>query len=70
MIAQEMLKQLQHAPLFERLHVIEVLLQSVKQEIKPQEPPKPPQKPFIIRQFNLGSDVIFDRDVIYRERGL
>jgi hypothetical protein len=70
MIAQEMLIQLQHAPLVERLQVIEVLLQSVKQDITPQEPQKLPQKPFIIRQFNLGSDVIVDRDAIYRERGL
>ena len=68
MIAQEMLIQLQHAPLVERIQVIEVLLQSVKQEIKPPEPPRQPNKPFIVRQFNLGSDVIVDRDAIYRER--
>lgn len=70
MIAQEMLIQLQNAPLVERLQVIEVLLQSVKQDIKPLEPSKQPYRPFIIRQFNLGSDVIIDRDAMYRERGL
>ena len=70
MIAQDMLIQLQQAPLVERLHVIEVLLQSVKQDINVPEPPKQPRKPFIVRQFNLGSDVIVDRDAIYRERGM
>lgn len=70
MIAQDLLIQLQHAPLVERIQVIEVLLQSVKQDIKLPEPPKQPNTPFIVRQFDLGSDVIVDRDAIYRERGM
>ena len=67
MIAQDMLIQLQHTPLVERLHVIEALLQSVKQDINVPEPPKQSRKPFIVRQCNLGSDVIVDRDAIYQK---
>lgn len=42
MIAQETLTQIQHAPLVERIQVIEVILESLKQDIQPtlrREPP-------------------------------
>ncbi len=70
MIAQETLTQIQHAPIVERIQVIEVILQSLKQDIKQTETSEKPQyKPFTVRQFNLGTDIIVDRDAIYRERG-
>jgi hypothetical protein len=71
MIAQETLTQIQHAPIVERIQVIEVILQSLKQDITQTETSEKPQyKPFKVRQFNLGTDIIVDRDAIYRERGL
>lgn len=72
MIAQETLTQIQHAPLVDRIQVIELILQSLKQDItRTEEPPKRPQyKPFTVRQFNLGADIRIDRDTIYLERGI
>ena len=69
MIAQETLTQIQHAPIVERIQVIEVILQSLKQDIKPTLRCEPPQKKkFKVRRFHLGQEVHCDRDEIYAER--
>ena len=69
MIAQETLCQIQHASVVERIQVIEMILQSLKQDMKRPEPPQPLEyKPFTVRQFNLGTDILVDRDAIYLER--
>ena len=71
MIAQETLTQIQHAPIFERLQVIDVILQSLKQDMTRTEVPQRPQyKRFTVCQFNLGTDIRVDRDAIYRERNI
>lgn len=71
MIAQQTLTQIQHAPLVERIQVIELILQSLKQDITRTEPsPQVQYKPFTVRQFNLGTDIVVDRDTIYLERGM
>lgn len=70
MIAQETLTQIQYAPLVERIQVLEVILQSLKHDVEQLEYPQEAQlKPFKVRHFNLGTDILVDRDVIYRERG-
>ena len=64
---QETVQQLQQAPIEERLRVIELLLQSLKQDILAREEPRdtPPFDAFTARQFNLGQDIQVDRDTIY-----
>ena len=63
----ETFQQLQQAPIEERLRVIELLLQSLKQDILAREKPRdiPPLNAFTARQFNLGQDIQVDRDTIY-----
>ncbi len=70
MLAQETVRQLQHAPLADRIQAIEVLLQSLKHDITHNSPRQKPQKPFTVRVVNLGSDIQLDREVMYAERGL
>ena len=70
MIAQETLMQIEHAPISERIHIIEYILQSLKHDIQPQKTAIIRQrKPFRVRSFHLGQDVHCDRDEIYAERG-
>lgn len=70
MIAQETVRQLQYAPLAERLWIIEFLLQSLKRELPQSNPAQQTRKPFRVRTFNLGADIHMDREEMYAERGL
>jgi hypothetical protein len=70
MIAQETVQQLQHAPLADRIQVIEVLLESLKHDIVPAEPRQARPALFRVRTFNLGRDISLDRDEMYAERGI
>lgn len=65
MSVQEAVQQLQYASVAERIQVIELLLQSLKDEIIHDEPVR---KPFHIRTFNLGKDIQLDRDEMYADR--
>ena len=69
MIAQQTLTQIQHAPIVERIQAIEVILQSLKQDIQPTLRGQYPQKKmFKVRRFHLGQEVHCNRDEIYAER--
>ena len=70
MIAQETVKQLQHAPLADRIQVIEVLLESLKHDIPQTEFRQIRPTPFRVRTFDLGRDVSCDREEMYAERGM
>ncbi len=71
MITRETVQQIQHAPIAERIQIIEVILQSLKQDISEGiRAKKRPWKPFKVRSFNLGQDIAIDRDEIYAERSL
>lgn len=70
MIDQKTVQQLQHAPLADRIKGIEVLLQSLKEEITHHEPRQVVRKPFTVRTFNLGTDIHLDREEMYAERGM
>ena len=70
MIARETVQQLQHAPVADRIQVIEVLLESLKHDIAPAETHQARPAPFRVRTFDLGRDVSLDRDEMYAERGL
>ncbi len=70
MISQETIQQLQHAPLADRIQVIEVLLASLKHDITPAGPRRAHPEPFRLRTFDLGRDISLDREEMYAERGM
>lgn len=70
MINEETLNQLQHAPIPERIRIIEVILQSLKQDIKTASTGGIQHKPFKIQKFSLGKEVHVDRDTLYAERNM
>ena len=60
-------KKLQQAPIEERIQMIELLLQSVKDDLKSNSTSS---KPFKVRSFSLGDDISINRDELYNERTL
>ncbi|MBF0231342.1 MAG: hypothetical protein HQK63_17405 [Desulfamplus sp.] len=67
---QETIKQLKKVSVTERIYLMEIILESLKRDIKNTETIRhQPLKKFIARPFNLGGDVNVDRDIIYSERG-
>lgn len=68
MTVQETVQQLQHTPLTYRIQVIELLLQSLKEEIAQSQAAPPPHKPFRVQTFDLGADVMIDREEMYADR--
>ena len=68
MTVQETVQQLQYAPLTYRIQVMELLLQSLKAEVIPNESFQVTYKPFRIRTFNLGAEINIDREEMYAER--
>jgi len=66
------LAQIRQVPVAERIHIIELILQSLKQDMSfnlARDKPTITPKPFKVRQFDLGKEVYVDRDLIYAERG-
>lgn len=70
MTVQEAIKALQDAPVKERIQIIELLVQSLKNDIELVESAQKIQKPFTVRTFDLGSDILPDREEMYVSRGL
>lgn len=69
MNVQQTVEQLQKTPALYRIQVIELLLQSLKEEIAENESSLVNWRPFQVRTFDLGSNVLPDRDEIYSDRG-
>lgn len=65
MTVQETVQQLQPTPLTYRIQVIELLLQSLKEEIAQREIVQTLRKPFRVQTFDLGTDITVDREDIY-----
>ncbi len=65
MINKEILNQLQKTSIQERIRIIEIILQSLKQDIKTATGGSARHKPFKIKKFDLGKEVHVDRDAIY-----
>ncbi|TGO01991.1 hypothetical protein PN36_32395 [Candidatus Thiomargarita nelsonii] len=63
---QQTVQQIQQVSVAERIHVIELILQSVKHDINTSLTIKP--REFVIRKFSLGTEVHVDRDKLYAER--
>jgi len=80
MSTQEIFPHIESLSLSDRMALLEAILQSIKTEIKnPEEQKRAEQhkeeirrrrREFIIPTFDLGCDVIIDRDEIYADRGL
>ena len=69
MIDNKTVNQVIRATVNERIRFIELILQSLKKEIK-EEKVHRERKPkrFKVRQFGLGGEVLVDRDELYSER--
>lgn len=59
------LREIQEASVEERLHLIEVILQSLKNDIETTSPAS--KKIFTVRKFSLGAEVHIDRDQLYNK---
>ena len=66
MIDLETIKRIQQLPIEERLQVIELILDSLKQDVYTNENIVS-HKPFVVRQFDLGQEIQVDRDELYAE---
>ena len=60
------LREIQEASIEERLHLIEIILQSLKKDIETTSPAS--KKIFTVRKFSLGGEVQADRNQMYNER--
>ncbi len=80
MSTQEILPHIGSLSLSDRMTLLEAILQSVKAEIEDPEAKRKAaeeweeirqrRKEFKVETFDLGEDVIVDRDEIYADRGL
>lgn len=71
MLNNTLVSQIQQASVAERLHWMELILQSLKPDIAPKLTVKPfSPKRFTVRTFSLGQEVSVERDQLYLERGL
>ncbi len=71
MINQETVKQIKQAPVSDRIQLIEIIVKSLKNDIKTvSNKRKPKSELFKVRKFNLGQEIQVDRDMIYSERNI
>ena len=70
MTTTEILASLKNASIEERIAMIEVILQSLKDEIAKTSQPKVPAQKFEVLTFGLGEDVHVNREDLYAERTL
>jgi hypothetical protein len=68
MIDNKILNQVIQATVNERIRFIELILQSLKNELAEKARRQPKPKRFRVRQFGLGGEVHVDRDELYKER--
>lgn len=61
--------RIKKSPIEERIQIIELILQSLKNDIKTKNTGKAKFKQFKIRKFSLGEEVHINRDELYSERG-
>jgi len=71
MIDLSTVDRIKKSPIEERIKIIELILQSLKNDIKTKakNTGKTKFKQFKIRKFSLGEEVHVNRDEIYSERG-
>jgi hypothetical protein len=69
MIDIQTVSQIKQSSIAERIQVIEIILQSLKRDIKQAPVNGKKFKPFKVRTFSLGEEVHVNRDELYSERG-
>ena len=71
MIDPKTVVQIKQSSVEERISIIELILQSLKKDIRTGSGVGKSQfKPFKVRKFSLGEEVHVVRDKLYSERGL
>jgi hypothetical protein len=71
MINQETVKQIKQAPVSDRIQLIEIIVKSLKNDIKTvSNKRKPKPKLFKVRKFDIGQEIQADRDMMYTERNI
>lgn len=68
MTTTEILANLENSSIEERIAMIEVILQSIKDEILKNSQPKVPAQKFELLPFDLGEDINVIREDLYAER--
>jgi len=68
MVNLEVVRQIETAPLTDRLEIMEILFRSLKNDIKTVVKKAKPFKQFKVRTFGLGQEIHIDRDELYSER--
>ncbi len=71
MINTNTVEQIKNSPVEERIQIIELILQSLKSDLKTKvkSTEKTKFKQFKVRKFSLGEEVHVNRDELYAERG-
>lgn len=65
----EIIEQIQQKTIQERLYIMEMILHSLRRETAlTGQVINKSIKPFCVRKFNLGREVLVDRSLIYTER--
>ncbi len=71
MIDTQTIDDIQKASVTERIHLMEVLLHSLKKDMdRVRNYQLERRKPFTVRVLNLGNEVLMDRNSMYSERGI
>ena len=71
MIDSNTVNQIKQASMAERIWVMEIIFQSLKNDIKKEQgnaTKTSKSKPFKVRKFSLGEEVHVDRDELYSDR--
>ena len=71
MIDRQTVNQIMQLSIVERIRIMEIIFQSLKNDIKKEtvsESRKSKTKPFKVRKFSLGEEVHVDRDELYLDR--
>ena len=68
MIDSKTVNQINQSPITERIRFLEIILQSLKNDIKEEQVNRKSKlKPFKVRKFNLGEEVHVNRDELYSD---
>ncbi len=68
MINRKILEEIRSASVEERIHTIEIILESLRKDMANTYTQKKPKKRFEIQKFHLGGEVHVDRDELYEDR--
>ena len=71
MISNTALDEIKKFPIYERIEIIENLLESLKSDIASDNDNRAATYiPFVVHKISLGQEIHVDRDDVYSERGM